>query len=174
MNTRNLFIALFTTLLYCTSFETVAQDKTKPKKEVKEQEAKTTEKIVHELIISDPDAYIVMDAPQIEKEDDENMIHSMAETKPDFPGGVEAFSKFFFKNFKSPEKIEEPYKMFVQFVVEKDGNLTNIKAIRTPHPEVTQEALRVIKKSPKWIPGRNNNKPVRVLYTLPIAVTPSK
>ncbi len=95
MNIRNLFIALFTALLYCTSFESVAQDKTKPKKEVKEPETKTTEKIVHEYIISDPDAYIVMDAPQIEKEDDENSIHSMAETKPDFPGGVEAFSKFF-------------------------------------------------------------------------------
>ena len=176
MTTRNLFIAVITGLLYCTSFEMVAQAKTKQKKEVdKEQDAKTNEKIVHELIISDPYTSIVMeDAPQMGKEESENIIYGIVDVKPDFPGGIDAFYRFFFKNFKSPEEMDIPYKMFVQFVVEKDGTLTNIKAVRTPNLDVTQEVLRVLKKSPKWIAGRISDKPVRTLYILPVVVTSSK
>ncbi|MBC7399567.1 MAG: energy transducer TonB, partial [Mucilaginibacter sp.] len=60
-------------------------------------------------------------------------------------------------------------KVIMQFIVEKDGSLTNVKAIKGPGGGTSEEALRVMQKSPKWKPGINDGKPVRVQYAAPIA-----
>jgi protein TonB len=59
----------------------------------------------------------------------------------------------------------------VSFVVEKDGSLTDISAARAPSPTLKEEAMRVVQKSPKWKPGIQNGRPVRVQYTVPINFT---
>jgi protein TonB len=56
----------------------------------------------------------------------------------------------------------------VQFIVEKDGTVSNVIVVRGKHPALDAEAVRVVKKMPKWTPGRNNGQPVRVTYNLPV------
>lgn len=90
----------------------------------------------------------------------------------EFPGGEEAYFKWLGDNIKYPKdclkkKIEG--RVFVSFVVEKDGSITDVKTLRSPHKSLSKEAERVVKAMPKWKPGRFNNEPVRVRYTLPIA-----
>ena len=96
---------------------------------------------------------------------------------PTFPGGMEAFYKYLGENIKYPKaaadkKIEG--KVFMQFVVEKDGSLKEIKVISGPGSGMNEEALRVLKSSPKWNPGLMKDKPVRVMYHLPIAFALAK
>ncbi len=59
-------------------------------------------------------------------------------------------------------------RVVVEFVVGKDGSITNARVVRTRHPALDKEALRVIKAMPNWIPGRHNGQPVKVTYTLPV------
>jgi protein TonB len=59
-------------------------------------------------------------------------------------------------------------KVTVQFIVEKDGSITNVHVVRGKHPALDAEAKRVVSKMPKWTPGRNNGQPVRVTYNLPV------
>jgi len=95
------------------------------------------------------------------------------EEKPSFPGGKKAFYKFLGKNLKWPLD-DETYvqgRVLISFVVESDGRLTNFKVEKKLWPELDSEALRVLKKSPKWIPGKQNGKLVRVRYTVPINFT---
>ncbi|WP_317169453.1 energy transducer TonB [Mucilaginibacter humi] len=89
-----------------------------------------------------------------------------------FPGGLEAFGKYLANNIKFPAVDREngtSGRVICSFVVEKDGSLTDIKAVRSPSQTMADEAIRVLKKSPKWTPGIQNNRPVRVNYTVPIA-----
>jgi len=88
---------------------------------------------------------------------------------PSFPGGQKAFYKFLSKNLKYPEKDRETYgTVIINFFIEKDGSLTGIKVAKSLSPDLDAEALRVIKKSPKWIPAMKNHKPVKVQYKVPI------
>jgi len=101
-------------------------------------------------------------------------IFTAVEHAPDFPGGVDKFYKFLQQNIKYPaearnKKVEG--KVFVSFIVEKDGALSNLKIIRDLGAGCGNEALRVMKLSPKWNPGVQNGHKVRVQYTLPIAFT---
>jgi hypothetical protein len=107
--------------------------------------------------------------PQGAIPNDDNLIYNTAgvQVKPEFPGGPEAFDRFIKENFKNPTAKGKVYAMFV---VEKDGSLSGIKVIRDIGYETGAEAIRVLKISPKWIPGKNNNKFVRVLYSIPISV----
>ena len=59
-------------------------------------------------------------------------------------------------------------KVYIQFVIEKDGSITDVKVIRGVDASLDKEAVRVVKSMPKWKPGKQRNKPVRVSYTLPI------
>ncbi|WP_284652890.1 energy transducer TonB [Flavobacterium terrisoli] len=108
--------------------------------------------------------------PSVVEED--NNIYNTAgiEVKPDFPGGLEKFYKFIGKNFQVPEEEGLKGKIFVTFVVEKDGSLTDIKVIRDIGYGTGKEAIRVLKSCPKWNPGEQNGKKVRVLYSLPISI----
>lgn len=96
------------------------------------------------------------------------------EQKPEFPGGMAAFGKFLQRNLKYPAEMRTrglQGKVFVSFIVDRDGTLSDIKAIRGPSEEFKEEAVRVLSSSPKWKPGVQNGHVVRVQYTVPINFT---
>jgi TonB family protein len=96
---------------------------------------------------------------------------------PEFPGGIEAFVHFLAKNIRYPavaRKNGTQGNVFVSFVVDKDGTLTDLKVIRGIGDGCNEESLRVIKLSPPWKPGMQNNHPVRVAYSMPISFALSK
>ena len=105
----------------------------------------------------------------------ENTIYNMAgiEVKPEFPGGMAKFDTYFQKNFRMPAEANLSGKIFVSFVVEKDGSLSDIKVLRDIGYGTGQEAIRFMKSSPKWIPGQQNGKIVRVQFTMPLNIKPN-
>jgi protein TonB len=129
-----------------------------------------------ETIKGDPDAVLSIEEPgtgpvtEIIAED--TSVHSLAgiEQKPEFPGGIEKFYQFVGKNYQAPEEEGLKGKVYVTFVVEKDGSLTDIKVVRDIGYGTGKEAIRVLNKCPKWLPGEQNGKKVRVLYSLPITI----
>lgn len=91
------------------------------------------------------------------------------EPQPQFPGGDKAFKKFLAKNLKWPDgDIDAEGSVIITFLVRKDGTTTNFKVLRGIHPIFDQEAMRVLKKMPKWKPKIQNGKPVACNYTLPV------
>ena len=134
-------------------------------------------KVGAETIKGDPDAVLTVDepvgkGPVAEVVQEDNTVYNTAgiEVKPDFPGGIEKFYKFVGNNYKTPEEEGLKGKVYVTFVVEKDGSLTDIKVLRDIGYGTGAEAIRVLKKCPKWTPGEQNGKKVRVLYSLPITI----
>ncbi len=103
--------------------------------------------------------------------EDTTIYSTGIQVSPNFPGGPAEFGKFLSANVHIPDadkKSNTQGRVFLQFVVEKDGSLSHYKAIRTPSETLTAEAIRVMMLSPKWSPGFKDNNPVRVRYTLPI------
>ena len=98
----------------------------------------------------------------------ETDIYTSVETLPEFPGGLEAFGKYVQKEFKIPEDFVGEGNVLVSFIVETDGSLSDIKVIKDLGFGTKEEALRMMSKSPKWSPGIQDDKPVRVAYNLPI------
>ncbi|MGO4822545.1 MULTISPECIES: M56 family metallopeptidase [unclassified Flavobacterium] len=93
--------------------------------------------------------------------------------KPTFPGGMEAFYKFVAENYKISKEASDVKlkgKVYVTFMVEKDGSLSELTILRDIGYGTAEEAIRVLKLSPKWIPGKLNNVPVKTLYSLPITI----
>lgn len=91
-------------------------------------------------------------------------------TQPEFPDGILAFYKFVGSNFRTPKEIKGNGKIYVTFMVEKDGSLTEFEILHDMGFGTGSEVIRVLKLSPKWIPGKQNNQPVRVKYNLPISI----
>ena len=88
---------------------------------------------------------------------------------PSFPGGDPV--RWINKNVKYPVIAQEngiQGKVFVQFVIEKDGSITNVKVLRGVDASLDKEAVRVVQSMPKWKPGKQRGKPVRVSYNVPI------
>lgn len=108
-------------------------------------------------------------------EEVDNVIFTVVEQNPEFPGGTEALYQFIAANIKWPNtQCDCTGKVYVTFVVEKDGSITNPKLIRDicdMHCGFGEEALRVVKLMPKWKPGQHRGKPVRVQFNLPINFT---
>lgn len=103
--------------------------------------------------------------------DDQPMNIAMVEQKPEFPGGEAAMYKWLGDNIVYPSAASEDGisgRVVVEFVVGKDGSISNVHVVRSRHPALDKEAVRVIKNMPKWIPGRNNGQAVKVTYTLPV------
>ena len=92
------------------------------------------------------------------------------DVSPSCPGGIDNFYNFFEKNFKKPEVPQLIGKLFVSFVVEKDGTLSDVRTIKDVGFGTGIEAERVILLSPNWIPAKKDRKAVRVLYTVPIPI----
>lgn len=100
-------------------------------------------------------------------EDDDTIYPSAGiDELPQFPGGISALFKFVNDNFKKPSP-DFSSRLIASIVVEKDGTLSNIKVLRTPDTETATELIRVLKKSPKWIPAKHHHAVVRCAYTLP-------
>jgi protein TonB len=104
----------------------------------------------------------------------DNSIREAAslDSYPEFEGGMAAWAKFIQKNLRYPSQAQEDGiqgKVFVSFVIEKDGSISNVTLLRGVAASVDQEALRVIQKSPKWKPGIQNKQFVRVRYNIPIS-----
>ncbi|MDE6046631.1 MAG: TonB family protein [Alistipes sp.] len=103
-------------------------------------------------------------------EDDQPFL--VAETMPSFQGGdLNKFRTWVQQNVKFPQIALEngiAGRVVLTFVIEKDGRLTNIEVLQTPDRSLSEEAIRVLNKSPKWSPGKQRNQVVRVKYTLPV------
>ena len=98
-------------------------------------------------------------------------IFTVIEQEPEFPGGMEALYQFLAANIKWSCKDCDCFgKVYVTFVIEKDGSISNAKVLRDPchNYGFGQEALRVVSLMPKWKPGRQHGNPERVQYNLPI------
>ena len=109
----------------------------------------------------------------VEEEVEEEAIpFQIVEQKPSFMGGDQnTFSQWVAQNIVYPEIAKENQisgKVFTQFTVEKDGSVTNVKVIRGVDESLDKEAIRVIKSSPKWTPGRQRDRAVKVTYTFPV------
>lgn len=102
----------------------------------------------------------------------ETHIAEMLDKKPQFPGGIEKFYRYVGNNFRSPMMDEtKAIRIFVSFVVERDGSMSNIKVMNKPGQALEREAIRVLQSiKTKWSPGMLNSKPVRTAYNLPIVV----
>jgi protein TonB len=106
-----------------------------------------------------------------EEEPEEQEIFQVVEEMPEFPGGMAECMKFLGKNIKYPTISQEngvQGKVIVQFVVNKDGSVVDPVVVRSVDPYLDKEALRVINTMPKWKPGKQRGKPVRVRYTVPV------
>lgn len=91
--------------------------------------------------------------------------------QPEYPGGMKAFYSYLSKNITYPEsakKNKEQGKVFLSFIVNKDGSLTDLQIIRGLSESLNQEAIRVLKASPKWNPAKLNKQIVRVKYNLAV------
>ncbi|MES2268464.1 MAG: TonB family protein [Bacteroidota bacterium] len=98
-------------------------------------------------------------------------VFGKVDVSPSFPGGEAKFFNFIAQNVKYPEMGRENNvqgKVILTFIIEKDGTITDIKVVRGIGRSFEQEAIRVISKSPKWMPGLINGRPVRVQYSVPI------
>jgi TonB family protein len=96
-------------------------------------------------------------------------IYTAAAIDPVYPGGTAAFYKFFRAYSYYPKQEKKDHiqgRVIAQFIVEKDGMLSNIKIMRTPSEGLGKEVLRVLAMCPKWIPAKQGGKDVRVLYTV--------
>ena len=103
-----------------------------------------------------------------------NGVYFMVDDMPTFPGGTKAMSNYLAKNVKYPKADLEKNlqgKAVVQFIVEPDGRLTDVKVVRSPSATMAEEAARVFKNSPKWNPGKINGKAVRAQFFVPVNFT---
>ena len=106
-----------------------------------------------------------------EEEVDEQQIFQVVEENPEFPGGMKECMKFLNNNIKYPQISQEngvQGRVIVQFVVNADGTIVDPVVVRGVDPYLDKEALRVIKLMPKWKPGKQRGKAVRVRYTQPV------
>jgi TonB family protein len=91
--------------------------------------------------------------------------------QPEFPGGETALMNFIVSNLKYPQSAAQKGiqgRVTLSFIVEKDGSISTIKVVRSPDERLSLEAIRVVRKMPKWTPAKQEGKPVRVKYVLPV------
>ena len=135
------------------------------------------QEIKNELVVNaevNEDTKNIEIAPvQIEEEEDETetQIFTVVENEPEFPGGMEALYKYLAQNIKYPQLARDngiTGKVYVTFVVERDGSIANPKVLRDIGGGCGAEAIRVVKAMPKWTPGKQRGKAVRVQFNLPV------
>ena len=120
----------------------------------------------------DENTEVIQQVEVVEEEIEDDQPFLVAETMPSFQGGdLNTFRNWVQQNVRFPQIALEngiQGRVVVTFVIEKDGRLTNIEVLQTPDRSLSDEAVRVLSKSPKWSPGKQRNQPVRVKYTLPV------
>ena len=108
----------------------------------------------------------------VSQKDQKETPFNVVEDKPAFPGGMEAMIQFFSTNIQYPadaKKQKIDGRVLVNFVIEKDGSITDVKVMKPGFPSLDAEAVRVVKMMPKWKPGYQKGQAVRVLFALPIS-----
>ena len=118
-------------------------------------------------LIIDPDK---VDQYLAERKDTIN-VYDCVEQMPSFPGGTQKLKEFIEENLRYPKELEETCiqgRVIVRFVVERNGKLSNVKVVKSVHPALDKEAIRIVKLMPRWIPGRQNGITVRVKCYIPI------
>ena len=125
----------------------------------------STEETETEVVIAAP-----VEAPV--EEEEEEVVFVVVESMPEFPGGQQALFKYLSENVKYPVIAQEngiQGRVICQFLVNKDGSIVDVEVVRSGgDPSLDKEAVRVIKTMPKWKPGKQRGKPVRVKYTVPV------
>lgn len=147
-------------------------DVVKDEVEIPEEEIQTTEEVNQSIVAvvgtGAPTAVVAgPPAPVVEEVDDDRIL-DVPEESAEFPGDVYAWLQ---KNIKYPPVCQEQNiqgRVSVQFVINKDGSIVDVKVLRSPDENLTKEAERVVKSMPKWKPARQGNKPVRMRYVLPV------
>ena len=145
--------------------------------EIKSQEELTSTKVAISIAdvkgndeangkdIADLKQVVTQAEPEPEK------VIDMVEQMPTFPGGQQELMSYLGKNIKYPTIAQEngtQGRVIIQFVVERDGSITDVRVARGVDPYLDKEAVRVVKSMPKWIPGKQNGKAVRVKFTVPV------
>ena len=124
-----------------------------------------TEETEQEVVIAAP-----VEAPV--EEEEEEVVFVVVEKMPEFPGGQQALFKYLSENVKYPVIAQEngiQGRVICQFVVNRDGSIVDVEVVRSGgDPSLDKEAVRVIKSMPKWKPGKQRGKAVRVKYTVPV------
>ena len=136
--------------------------------EIVEDEVEIEEELEIEDTETDEDEII-----EIEEEDDDEFF-MVVENMPEFPGGDLGLMKYIQKNVKYPPIAKEyniTGKVYVQFIVDKSGTVTNVKVVRGVDKNLDAEGVRVVKSLPKYKPGKQTGKPVRVMFYIPINFT---
>lgn len=104
-------------------------------------------------------------------DDEQPEVYNIVEVDPEFPGGIEALYKYLAENITYPQQAKDSGiqgRVYVTFVVEKDGSITGAKVLRGIGGGCDEEALRVVNAMPKWTPGKQLGEPVRVQFNLPV------
>ncbi len=128
-------------------------------------EVNTDDDKEQEVVIAAP-----VEAPV--EEEEEEVVFVVVESMPEFPGGQQALFKYLSENVKYPVIAQEngiQGRVICQFVVNKDGSIVDVEVVRSGgDASLDKEAVRVIKSMPKWKPGKQRGKAVRVKYTVPV------
>ena len=144
--------------------------------ELPEEEVETTEEVNQAITAvvgtGSPSAVVPTGpvGPVVEVDDDER-IYEVVEENAQFPGGDEACMKWLAEHLKYPSICQEQGvqgRVFVSFVVNKDGSIVDVEIKRSPDPNLSKEAERVVKSMPKWKPARQGNRTVRSRFNLPV------
>ena len=109
--------------------------------------------------------------PATEVETIQDSIHRVTEVMPQYPGGPNEMMRYIQENIKYPQSAKDNKiegRVYVSFVVEKDGSITNAAVMRGIDKECDAEALRVVSSMPKWTPGQHKGENVRTQFTIPI------
>ena len=146
------------------AFALVFMNSCKRKPKVQKQEMEGTRVVVK--------AESAEDTAQIKNAESTEKTFEVVEQMPAFPGGDAALMKYLSENIKYPkaaEKAGEQGRVVVNFIVEKDGAISNVNVVRSVTPTLDAEAVRVIKAMPKWVPGKQDGQFVRVKYNVPVS-----
>lgn len=120
------------------------------------------------------EAYVAPVKSEEEESAEEAQIFMVVESMPEYPGGEPALYSYLAENIKYPQMAKESGiqgRVFVTFVVERDGSVTDVRVLRGIGGGCDEEAIRVVDGMPKWTPGKQRGKSVRVQYNLPVKFT---
>ena len=160
----NLFACYKYLLFVPLAFALMFMNSCKRKPKVQKQEMEGTRVVVK--------AESPEDTAQFKNAESTEKMYVVVEQMPAFPGGDAALMKYLSENIKYPkaaEKAGEQGRVVVNFIVEKDGAISNVNVVRSVTPTLDAEAVRVIKAMPKWVPGKQDGQSVRVKYNVPVS-----
>ena len=154
-------------------------DEVKPEDELKSQDEIMNSKVaVGALnVVGNDESGEVLKAKEViatepvKPKEEENKVFDVVEQMPSYPGGMGALMQYLSSNIKYPAIAEEngiQGRVICTFVVERDGSITDVRIAKSVDPSLDKEAMRVVSKMPRWIPGKQNGSAVRVKYTVPV------